>query len=186
MKKILFQWMLWISFFNYAQDLDIYKHEKNDKFVLPSIPEKMTYEEFKILSTDLRVQDMMIGVILPGHVHFKIREKKYGYYLLGARLLGYAGSIYLSAKNQSIGKILLKKQLDIDRNLNTGDVVLAYTSIFLIVGSYLYDWIHGKYLLDEKQTRIRYKYAPRKIAWGFSGVQIHDKIYPGVGITIQF
>jgi len=32
-------------------------------------------------------------------------------------------------------------------------------SIFLIVTTYLYDWIHGKVTLERKQELIRYKYS---------------------------
>ncbi len=91
--------LFFLSLKTFAQDVDIYKHSKNENFNLPRIPAQMTYEEFKLLNTDLRMQDMLIGMILPGHVHFKIQEKKTGYYLVGGRSLGYAGLLYLSARS---------------------------------------------------------------------------------------
>jgi hypothetical protein len=142
----------------------------------------MTYEEFKILSTDLRMQDMVIAAILPGHVHFKIDEKSTGYYILGARSLGYLGWVYLGAKEQSLTGVLFKDNIGLDNNISTSDKVVAYGSVALIIGSYLYDWIHGKYTLDDKQNRIRYKYAPKKMQLGLNFLQSQQKSYPAIAI----
>ena len=169
-----------------GQDLDIYKHQKNSNFNLPAIPKGMTYEEFKILSTDLRMQDMMIATILPGHIHFKIGEKKIGYYVVGARALGYLAWGYLSLNNKSLTKIILTDTAGIENEISTGDLIVAYTSLSLIVGSYLYDWIHGRYLLDGKQNRIRYKYARKKIQLGLNIIKTDRYQYPGIGLTYNF
>ena len=169
-----------------AQDFDIYKHQKNSNFDIPNIPAGMTYNEFKILSTDLRMQDMAMAVVLPGHVHFKIGEKKTGYYILGARVTGYLGWAYLALIDESLTGIVLKDSLDIDSNISTGDEIIAYGSVVLMVGSYVYDWIHGKYKLDSKQNHIRYKYAKKKIQLSLSDIRHNKKIYPGLALTYNF
>ncbi len=169
-----------------GQDLDIYKHQKNSNFELPAIPKDMTYEEFKILSTDLRMQDMMIATILPGHIHFKIGEKKKGYYILGARSIGYLSWIYLSVSNKSLTRIILLDNAGLDKTLNTQDVIVAYGSVVLIIGSYLYDWIHGRYVLDDKQNRIRYKYARKKLQFGMNIIKTPGYQYPGLQLTFNF
>ncbi len=186
MKNLILVFLLFFTLLSSAQDLDIYKHQKNSNFVLPVIPPEMTYTEFKILSTDLRMQDMLIAMILPGHVHFKIDEKRTGYYLLGARSLGYAGWFYLSAKNNSLIKILLLDNAGLNGNLSTGDLVVAYGSLGLIIGSYLYDWIHGRYVLEDKQNRIRYKYAKQKIKLSLNPVKGKYKTYMGLSIAYKF
>jgi hypothetical protein len=55
-----------------------------------------------------------------------------------------------------------------------------------MVGSYLYDWIHAKYMLDNKQNRIRYKYAKRKVQVGVSSMQFNQKYYPSLALTYNF
>ena len=169
-----------------GQDLDIYKHQKNSNFNLPAIPKDMTYEEFKILSTDLRMQDMMIATVLPGHIHFKIGEKKAGYYILGTRSLGYLGWVYLSITDKSLTNIILLDSAGLGQTVSTGDLIIAYSSLTLIIGSYLYDWIHGKYRLDDKQNRIRYKYARKKVQLGFNIIKTDRYQYPGLGLTYNF
>ncbi len=177
--------LLFMSGILVAQDLDIYKHQKNSNFQWPKIPKEMSFEEFEILSTELRMQDMMIAAVFPGHIHFKIKENKTGYYILGTRGLGYMGIIYLAAVDQPVTDIIISDTTGIDPDISTSDYVVAYTSIALIVGSYLYDWIHGKYLLDKKQNTIRYKYA-RKLSLNFSNIKQFQKMYPGLTLTYNF
>ena len=177
---------IFCSGFISGQDLDIYKHKKNSNFEIPAIPQEMTYEEFKILSTDLRMQDMMIAVVLPGHVHFKIDEKKTGYYILGARTLGYLGWGYLALTNKSISKIIILDSAGLNNSKNKRDKIIAYSSIAFIISSYLFDWIHGKYMLDNKQNNIRYKYARKKVQLGFNLIQTPRYKYPGLGLTFNF
>jgi len=169
-----------------AQDIDIYKKNINSNFQLPEIPANMSYSEFKILSTNLRLQDMGMAMVFPGHIHFKIGEKKTAYYILGARSVGFAGVIYMSAKNQSVYKTLILNNAGIDREISTMDELISYTSVILIGGSYLFDWIHGKYKLREKQTKIRYKYAKQKLKTGFSLIEIDKFLYPGLNIKYTF
>ncbi len=169
-----------------AQDLDIYKHHKNSNFELPNIPKEMTFEEFKLLSTDIRMQDMMMAMVLPGHIHFKIGEKKTAFYVLGARAAGFAGWTYLSLSDESLTNIVFYDSLGVHTNVSTGNIIVAYGSLVLIIGSYLYDWIHGKYLLDRKQNKIRYKYAKQKVQVGFSNIKINQLNYPGLALTFNF
>ncbi len=186
MRKLIIIGLWFFTWGLSAQDLDIYKHQKNSNFNLPAIPAEMTYQEFKVLSTDLRMQDMIIAMVLPGHVHFKIGEYRTGYYLLGVRSLGYTGWVYLSAKGSSLTQTLLLDYTGLSNNVSTGDMVVAYVSLGLVIGSYLYDWIHGKYVLDEKQNQIRYKYAKQKIRVGIKSIKGQFKTYPGVLIAYRF
>jgi len=169
-----------------AQDVDIYRHQKNSNFNFPDIPENMTIKEFEILSTELRVQDMMMAAVFPGHVHFKIKEKKTGYYILGARVIGYAGWAYLSLGDNSLSGIVIEDNLGVDNKISTKEYVLAYGSLALILGSYFFDWIHGKYILDKKQNAIRYKYAKKKLKLGLGNLRINRQNYPGLALTYNF
>jgi len=186
MKVKLLLLIFLIGLSSFAQDLDIYKHQKNSNFDIPDIPKNMTYEEFKILSTDLRMQDMAIAAILPGHTHFKIGDNQTGYYLLSARLAGYLGWAYLSLSDKSLSGILVKDRLNVDADISTADTAIAYSSVALMLGSYLYDWIHGKYRLDAKQSAIRYKYAKKKFRFGLSIIPYNYKMTPSIALTYKF
>ncbi len=185
-RKIIFYTLLFFVGFADAQDLDVYSKNKNSNFIIPNVPAEMTYDEFKVLSTNLRMQDMGVAMILPGHIHFKIGEKKIGYYILGVRSLGFAGWGYLSLKDKSLTSIILFDDYKIIDNTSTGDKIIAYTSAALLVGTYLYDWIHGKYKLDEKQSKIRYKYAKKKAKMTVGSIKVGEKYYPSVGLAYTF
>ncbi len=144
----------------YAQDVDIYPKRQNDNFNFPHIPAAMTFDEFELLSTRLRMQDMIGAMIVPGFVHFKIKEKKYGWWLVGIRAAGYGGLAYLSYRNKSLMNLLFNPLAKYTDRHYTSDIIVAYTSLFLIGGSLFYDWFHGRWKLHHKQNKIRYKYAP--------------------------
>ena len=185
-KYLLFTYLLLSYEITYSQDLDIYKKEKNTNFDIPNIPSEMTYKEFKILSTNLRMQDMAIAMFLPGHIHFKIGEKRSGYYILSTRSLGFIGWGYLAINHHSLSSIILYDKYNITDKTSTCDKIIGYTSVVLMVGSYLYDWIHGKYILENKQNKIRYKYAKKKTKIGVSSININGKYYPTFTLTYTF
>ncbi len=167
-----------------SQDIDIYQKGKNDNYNIPSIPKGMTYEEFNILSYHTRIKDMMYATIVPGYMHFRIGEKKKGYWLLGIRLAGYAAmtGVYYSAKAHLYnvdGENFSTEEEDAkNRHEN-----VFYSALTIAVSSYLYDVIHGDYLLHEKQEQIRYKYAITALRT--SGYK-SDKWYPALCLTLSF
>ncbi|HKK10446.1 MAG TPA: hypothetical protein VJ939_06385, partial [Bacteroidales bacterium] len=55
---------------SFAQDFDVYKRSKNDNFRLPEINRDMTFEEFQLLSRNLRMKDMLYAMVVPGYTHF--------------------------------------------------------------------------------------------------------------------
>ena len=140
--------------------MSIYPKRQNDNFNFPRIPAAMTFDEFELLSTRLRMQDMIGAMIVPGFVHFKIKEKKYGWWLVGLRTAGYGGLVYLSYRNKSLMNLMINPFAKYTDRHYTSDIIVAYTSLFLIGGSFLYDWFHGRWKLHHKQNKIRYKYAP--------------------------
>ena len=144
----------------FGQDVDIYNKHKNDNFNFPRIPAGMTFDEFELLSTRLRMQDMIGAMVVPGFVHFKIKEKKYGWWLVGIRAAGYGGLAYLSYRNKSLMNLLINPLAKYTDRHYKSDIIVAYTSLFLIGGSLFYDWFHGRWKLHHKQNKIRYKYAP--------------------------
>ena len=84
-----------------AQDFDMYNKEINDRFEMPQISESLTFEEFQLLSRDLRMKDMLYAMVVPGYTHFYAHKPKIGYGMLGARLIGYGGITYVLIKGEN-------------------------------------------------------------------------------------
>lgn len=168
-----------------AQDIDLYKRDKNDNYKLPKISQQMTADEFEILSQNMRMKDMLYASIVPGYVHFKAKENKVGYWLVGIRAASYLtmSGLYVSGK---------KKLLSIDtENLSDEELSDAkryqnafYTALGVATATYVYDIIQGDWLLHKKQEKIRYKYA---IKAGKHPLSYKDNsLYPSLALTIQF
>lgn len=141
----------------YAQDFDIYPRPKNDNFEMPKVYDNMLFDEYQLLSRNVRLMDMVYSAIVPGYVHFKAKDKLMGYSLLGTRLLAYSGLAisYLDLKSNGVKLSDLQNSSSAYNN----DKIILVSSITLIASTYLFDWIHGKYRLERKQENIRYKYS---------------------------
>jgi len=170
----------------FAQDYDVYKRTVDDKIKIPEIYKNMLLEEYQLLSRDIRMMDMSYAMFVPGYVHFKARENKTGYYLVGTRLAGYVGlaTYYSRIKNED--KQLWDYISGKDNNIDINDKYLFATSLTLIIGSYLYDWIHGKYMLEKKQENIKYKYGIKfKMEESLTSNPNYN-LTPSLSLTINF
>lgn len=140
-----------------AQDFDVYPRLKDDNVKIPDLYERVTLEEFQILSRDIRMMDMPYSLIVPGYIHFKAKDYSVGYTILGVRLLGFAGLAVNGIRMSQMGT----RAVDIIEGTDNlkADRNLFFASSTLILSSWLFDWIHGKSRLEKKQELIRYKYA---------------------------
>lgn len=179
-----------------AQDFDMYLKKQDDKVKIPEIPESMSAEEFQLLSRDIRMMDMMYAAVVPGYIHFKAKEKRTGFVLLGLRTVGFLGlgASYVSAKRNGdtfLGKVLgtnqetTEVQLSDEWSVKVSDVVVA-SSIAVIFSTYLYDFLHGKSQLEKKQELIRYKYGI-KLKLENKKVSLFESSYvPSISFNLQF
>ena len=145
MKKLLL--ITLVTVFSFASDFAISHEQLNDKFILPEINEDMSLEEFELLSYSPGVKDIGYAIIVPGYVHFRAHDQLIGYINLGLSLTGYATMIAISNSEDGF---------DTETNRIIYDTALA-----TVIGVFLFDWIHGLYELESKQTSIRYKYAKK-------------------------
>ena len=177
----LFFWLM-MSFPVRGQDMDIYHHKPNAGYKFPAVPKAMTFREFDLLSTNVRMQDIFASTVMPGYIHFRIYEKRKGYWLLGLRSLGYAGYGYLALQHKSWWNLVLNPAARYSDPNYKVDVSIAYVSAGLVLGTFLYDWIHGRYILQRKKSKIRFKYAP---VVSYSPVNIFAKpsIHAGVAVN---
>ena len=184
-KTLLFLFAVGLLLQTNAQDIDLYKKDKNDNYKIPKIDQKMTYEEFELLSQNMRMKDMLYAGIVPGYVHFKANEKKTGYWLLGIRSASYIAlaTTYLSGKHKLLSidtNDLSDEEFDDRKGYEYG----FYTAVSIATATYLYDVIHGDAVLHRKQEKIRYKYAIKTGSHPttFEG----NSKYPSLALTIQF
>ncbi len=180
-----------------AQDFDIYPRIQDDKIELPNVQQSINLTEFQLLSRDIRMMDAAYAAIVPGYVHFKAKENKTGYILLGTRMIAYAGLYYTDLKLKADGKTILSAiKFNNSNTQNTEEEgnttwsyktykTVIYTSLGVIAGTYLFDWIHGKARLEHKQELIRYKYSIKlKLENSYS--LTNTGFVPGISLTYTF
>ncbi len=162
---------------SFAQDIDVYRRDLNDNFRLPEISWQMSFDEYQILSRDLRMQHMLYAMILPGYAHFYVKDNKTGWWLFSTRMLVYASFLYTyyyaydHRNDATINQVLL--------NAN-----VLWMEAGFVMANYFYDWIHAKALLDKKKELIRYKYSMKM---QLSAIQSLDgKAIPSVGVRVKF
>jgi len=195
MKKLfIILFFVFTDIIAFSQDIDLYKINKDDNVKSPKISSAMSFDEFQLLSRDLRMKDMMYAIIVPGYVHFNTKENKTGYVLLGLRSASYIGlgATYFSSKargdkwyskfsnsNNDVGNI----QITEDWSVKKSDIIVA-TSIITIFSTYVYDWVHGQYKLRKKQNMIRYKYGIKlKLQQNLSSELDYT---PTLGLSLKF
>ncbi len=166
----------------YSQDIDVYSKKKNDNYQLPLMNAKMSFEEFQILDKQLKMQDMLYAMIVPGYVHFEANDKITGYTLVGLRSIGFGGIYYVS-KTTGIDLPTLLEFNELE-HFEKEQKILFYSSA-LILGTYFFDWIHGRYRLKKKQNKIRYRYG-MKLNLASISMQQTDKIFFGVTLHYNF
>jgi hypothetical protein len=174
----------------FSQDVDFYLKRKNDNFDMPKIPSHMSFDEFNLLSQNYRMQDMMFALVVPGYIHFKAQENKTAYIELAISGISYSAIAYeylWLKKNVSDSSNLMSylrdyKKLDATAKSHT-DVITA--AIVLISANYLFDIIHGKYILEKKQNKIRFKYSIRADVSSYSYGGSEDLAF-GLKLSLRF
>ncbi|MEA3317477.1 MAG: hypothetical protein U9R54_05930 [Bacteroidota bacterium] len=183
-KCIVIILFLGLSNIIFAQDFDVYPKIKDDNIIMPTLYENTQFEEFQLLSRNIRMMDMAYSAIVPGYIHFKAKDNKTGYKLLAARLVGYSGFAvaYINMKNDNKKLVAL-----FDNNyIDNSDKIILISSITIIISTYLFDWIHGKALLEKKQELIRYKYSIKLKLNEQAQLQNPNSISPTLSLTLNF
>ncbi len=174
----------------FGQDIDFYQKHKNENYSFPEIPESMTYEEYYLLSQTFRMQDMMYASVVPGYIHFKAQEKKIGYTLLGIRSAAYAALTYeyfhykKTSSDTSSFFSFFKKETP-DTNGEKTHSFITGASLIIVAGTYLFDIIHGKYMLKNKQEKIRFKYSVRTSMFDYNSMN-KQKLGFTVGVCMYY
>ena len=190
--------LLFISLFFIAnamsQDIDIYSKGKDDNIKAPELPLGMSKQEFHLLSTNLRLKDMLYAMVVPGYVHFKAQEKSMGYAILATRTVGFIGlgAVYYSAQvnGEDWWEIGGSSNPDdivtigTDWQVRKSDIVLV-SSVTIIISTYLFDWIRGENILKYKQNKIRYKYGIKHKLYQSYSYNSNNGIVPIASLSIK-
>ncbi len=188
LRNILFVLFMGLCLSGYSQDIDIFAKHKDDNYKLPMLDKKMSFREFQLLGRDLRMQDMLYAMIVPGYAHFRAKDKAMGYTLAGLRIAGFGTWYYVYRKTGVTLPVMLKSMgfshIDNQEVYAREQNLLAYSSI-LILGTYLFDWIHGKYRLEKKQDMIRYKYGLKLRFANITQINTQNTFW-GLGLQYHF
>jgi len=198
MRKIFYLTLILFLTYNitFAQDFDVYPRTQDDKVEMPEIQQSLSLNEFQLLSRDIRMMDAAYAAIVPGYVHFKAKDNSLGYVLLGTRVIGYAGLYYTSVKLKADGQTLLSA-IKFNNNDESNDETeqiwsyntyktVIYTSMGIIITTFLFDWIHGKMILEKKQELIRYKYSVKLKLENSYSLSNSTNLIPGISLTYTF
>jgi len=168
----------------FSQDIDVFHKKQNDNFKFEEINPQMSFNEYQILSRDLRMKDMLYAMVVPGYVHFYAQDNLKGYGILALRTLAYGNLAYLTtSKKLDISFVKPILTFKDDETLNK-EIFLTYSSFAIIFGTYFYDWIHGQYILKKKQEQIRYKY---NMKMNLSMINMpNSQPVPGISLNFQF
>ncbi len=188
-KTFTFIALLILSITSFSQDFDAYIKNKNDNYSFPTIPKEMDFHEFYLLSQTFRMQDMLYSAIVPGYVHFKAQENKTAYSLVALRssallTLSYE---YLHFKNTTTdsSKFFNSFTNNSDTAFTKIDKYAIGASLMTIAVTYLFDIIHGKYILEKKQEKIRFKYSLKASTIGYNPYN-KNKFGMNLGLCVYF
>lgn len=159
MKKFaFFSILILLILKSYAQDIDFYHKNQNDNFSFQNLPNDMSFEEYDLLASNFRMQDMIFSAIVPGYVHFKAKDKITAYSILAVQTVSAATFAYQAYWINSQVDSFKLFQPNLQDDLKTNSFIMG-TALFSMGSAYLFDVIHGKYRLLKKQNAIRYKYS---------------------------
>jgi len=174
-----------ISFQSNSQDIDVFQKKKNDNFKFENINPQMNIDEYRLLSRDLRMKEMIYAMVVPGYVHFYANENKYGYGILALRTVAYGELAYMALTDKISFSLTQKTKLTFkEEDIPKTDIYITYSAIGVILGTYFYDWIHGQYILKKKQENIRYKYNMKMNLSLINNP--YGKPAPGMSLNFQF
>lgn len=141
----------------------------------------MSFDEFYLLSQNIKMKDMAYAIIVPGLIHFKAKDKKAGYWLLGIRSSSYLaiGGLYIYKQNKYKGI----KLSDLDDDDQIPLRTKLYSALFVAASTYLFDLIHGEARLHRKQEFIRYKYS---LKFSNQNFERNSGLTPSLGVVVNF
>jgi len=174
-----------ISQLSFSQDIDIFHKNKNDNFKFESINPQMSIDEYRILSRNLRMKEMMYAMLVPGYIHFYANKNTYGYGILALRTVAFGEIAYMATTDRVDLSLIKKPNITFNKeDVSKTDVYITYSAIGIVLATYFYDWIHGQYILKKKQENIRYKY---NMKMNLSLINnIHSKPTLGMSLNFQF
>ncbi len=176
--KIMLTLLLFISFFaqnGYAQPIE----PQISIETIPTLPQGMSYHEFKMLSHSITWQRLMIATFVPGYIHFYIEHRKAGYMIAGVRGTGILlSAVGLLRQWQQTKEFSLSMMDDSETNF-----YIFFTGLLLNTAGYAFDIAHGDWLISKEKMQIQFKYR-RLLSPCCAGIP--NESLPMVGINFSF
>ena len=171
-----------IIIFNFSFSYDIL-----DETPIHPIPEEMTFEEYKDMNRRLTMGLVLSSFSVPGIIHDYAGEsktaKKIRWSVVGGLLsmiIGASASeegdwvdspydIYIINEGEddeiryemipqgSIGDDIIYDYVQLEKDYGDGGLIILGMGV--IVASYMYDYIHGIKIIEEKRDKVRFKYG---------------------------
>jgi len=151
------------------------------------IPEEMTFEEYQDINRRLSVGLLLSSISIPGTIHDYAAEpntaKKIRWGVAGGFLSVIAGAsmakegdwqdspyeIYILNEGQddeiryemipkgSVGDDIIYDYVQLEKKYNDNGLVVLGMGV--IIASYIYDYMHGIKVIEEKRDKARFKYG---------------------------
>ncbi len=146
---------------------------------IPSLPQGMTYQEFKMISHSITWQRLVIASFVPGYIHFYIEHHKAGYAIAGVRSVGFLLSAAGLLRQWRQSKEFKLNFLD-NSEVN---FYIFLSGVLLNAAGYAFDVAHGDWLISNERMQIQFKYR-RLLSPCCAGMQ--NESVPMLGFKFSF
>ena len=198
-KYLLVSFLLFVSF--------IFSFDVLNEINIHAIPEEMTFEEYRDMNRRLTVALVLSAVPYPGMIHSYAGENKTAKkirWAVAGGLLSMMGAAAFSEEAdweeskyetteingiqyemipiQQEGDNITYKLSQLDKTYKGGEGFVI-VGAGLIIASYLYDYIHGIKVIEDKRDKVRFKYGKMK---NFSFSPTYDLNSQTAGLNFSY
>ncbi len=173
---------------------------------LMTVPEEMTFEDYRDMNRRLTIGLALAAIPIPGMVHFYANEPKTGWLILGTAAGGALGiavgalsmdegdfpdsdyellvlnagkdneRCYEKIPYEVFGSDTTFRLQEIAREREGVGGLLVLLGVTVLVCDIAYDFIHGVKVIEEKRDRVRYKYGQQ-----ISSIGLEPSFEPELG-----
>jgi hypothetical protein len=184
---LLFLFLLMPTIVSYGQT---YFQNKNipKPQIVPDIPYGMTYEEFEMLNREMNWKQLLIGMVVPGYLHFYADRPGWGWSIAGTRALGFGLMMW-----GIIDQWKYFGTLNWSEDYIKGDEARAERNIYLFMSglavnifAYGLDWAHADIVIENDRNSVMYKYGIKHWKVEPTSFNTPKEVLPGICLSINF
>jgi len=201
-----------ISFSQNDNLMNRYRNDILSETPINPIPKEMTFEEYQDMNRRLNVGLLLAAIPIPGTIHHYAGEKKIAknirWVAAGSILAIIGGAIsmkedgwrkspyeiyivnpgtddekrYQKMPIGETGGVIDYKYVELEKKYS-GASFLIPLGIGVLIGDYLYDYIHGIRTIESKRDKVRFKYGK---TLDFSFIPTYDLKNKTAGINFTY